>query len=193
MEGSTVIKFSTTGASVVTIVQSTWSEKTIKLDGNELAIASATAGTGCRIYTVANVAAGDHTISRGSGENGLFFIQVDVADSRTATSLSFATTSGSADINDGTSFTLPTLTKVPAELAVTYSSSNTSAATVNSSTGAVTMKKKGKTIITASFAGDATYKPSKAEFTLTVADRTAVFDKSKLYVVKITILTPWGL
>lgn len=38
MEGSTVIKFSTTGASVVTIVQSTWSEKTIKLDGNELAI-----------------------------------------------------------------------------------------------------------------------------------------------------------
>lgn len=184
MEGSTVIKFSTTGASVVTIVQSTWSEKTIKLDGNELAIASATAGTGCRIYTVANVAAGDHTISRGSGENGLFFIQVDVADSRTATSLSFATTSGSADINDGTSFTLPTLTKVPAELAVTYSSSNTSAATVNSSTGAVTMKKKGKTIITASFAGDATYKPSKAEFTLTVADRTAVFDKSKLYVVK---------
>ena len=160
MEGSTVIKFSTTGASVVTIVQSTWSEKTIKLDGNELAIASATAGTGCRIYTVANVAAGDHTISRGSGENGLFFIQVDVADSRTATSLSFATTSGSADINDGTSFTLPTLTKAPAELAVTYSSSNTSAATVNSSTGAVTMKKKGKTIITASFAGDATYKPN---------------------------------
>ena len=184
MESSTVIKFSTTGASVVTIVQSTWSEKTIKLDGNELAIASATAGTGCRIYTVENVAAGDHTISRGSGENGLFFIQVDVADSRTATSLSFATTSGSADINDGTSFTLPTLTKAPAELAVTYSSSNTSAATVNSSTGAVTMKKKGKTIITASFAGDATYKPSKAEFTLTVADRTALFDKSKLYVVK---------
>jgi len=184
MESATVIKFSTTGASVVTIVQSTWSEKTLKLDGTELAIADATAGTGCRIYTVENVAAGDHTITRGSGESGIFFIQVEVSDTRTASSLSFATTSGSADINDGTSFTLPTLTKVPADMTVTYSSSNTKAATVDASTGAVTLKKKGKTTITASFAGNTTYKPSKAEFTLTVADRTAVFDPSKLYVVK---------
>ena len=185
LESSTKIKFSTTGTSVVTIVQSTWSEKTITLDATELSTASATAGTGCRIYTVENVAAGDHTISRGnSGESGIFYVKVDVNDPRTATSLSFATTSGSKDINDGTSFTLPTLTKNPSTISVTYSSSNTSAAVVDASTGAVTLKKKGTTKITASFAGDATYKPSKAEFTLTVADRTAVFDPSKLYVVK---------
>lgn len=85
-------------------------------------------------------------------------------------SLTFATTSGSADINDGTSFTLPTLTKTPANATVTYESSNTNVAEVNANTGAVTMKKSGTVEITASFAGDDNYKPSSAKFTLTVED-----------------------
>ncbi len=183
MESSSQILFTTSGISTVTIVQSTWSDKTLKLDGTELAVADAEAGTGYRVYTIENVPAGDHVIARGSGESGIFYVKVDVNDSRTATSLSFATTSGSKDINDGTSFTLPTLTKNPSTISVTYSSSNTNVATVDASTGAVTLKKKGKTTITASFAGDESYKPSTATFTLTVENREAVFDPSKLYVV----------
>ena len=141
-------------------------------------------------YDVPEAANGSTKIGLGRYKTAtnLFITKIEItraaADTRTASSLSFATTSGSADINDGTSFTLPTLTKVPADMTVTYSSSNTNVAVVDASTGAVTLKKKGKTTITASFAGNTTYKPSKAEFTLTVADRTAVFDPSKLYVVK---------
>lgn len=58
--------------------------------------------------------------------------------------------------------------------AVTYSSSNTSVATVNSSTGAVTIAGVGTTTITANYAGNSTYAASSASYTLTVGDgRTA--------------------
>ena len=85
MEGATAIDFTTTDVSTVTIVQSTWSANTIKLDGTELAIADAADGTGCRIYTVADVPAGDHVIARGSGESGLFYIKVEWEATKTVT------------------------------------------------------------------------------------------------------------
>ena len=81
MEGTTQILFSTTEVSTVTIVQSTWSSNTIKLDDNELAVADAASGTGCRIYTVNEVPVGNHTIARGSGESGLFLIKVEYPSS----------------------------------------------------------------------------------------------------------------
>ncbi len=77
MEGSTKIMFTSTATSTVIIVQSTWSDKTIKFDGTELAVADAEAGTGCRIYTINDVEAGAHNITRGSGESGLFLISVE--------------------------------------------------------------------------------------------------------------------
>ena len=79
MEGSTVIAFTTTSLSTVTIVQSTWSEHTITLDGTELELASATmpeGSEGVRVYTIADVAKGDHLIKRGSGESGIFMVSV---------------------------------------------------------------------------------------------------------------------
>ena len=85
MEGATAIDFTTTEVSTVTIVQSTWSANTIKFDGTELAIADAADGTGCRIYTVADVPAGDHVIARGSGESGLFYIKVEWEATKTVT------------------------------------------------------------------------------------------------------------
>ena len=75
MEGTTKITFTTPAEATITIVQSTWSDKTLKLDGTELAVADAAEGTGCRIYTIKNVAAGDHTVTRGSGESGIFMIK----------------------------------------------------------------------------------------------------------------------
>lgn len=77
MEGATNVSFTSTAASTVTIVQSTWSENTIKFDGGELAVANASTGTGCRIYTVSDVKAGTHSVTRGSGESGIFYINVE--------------------------------------------------------------------------------------------------------------------
>ncbi|MBQ6194015.1 MAG: endonuclease [Prevotella sp.] len=80
--------------------------------------------------------------------------------------MSFSPTSVTATL--GESFTAPTLSMSPSGLTVTYSSSNTNAATVNASTGAVTLKAVGVTIITASFAGNNEYYANSATYTLTV-------------------------
>jgi len=81
MEGSTVVEWMSTKPATVTIVQSTWSSgemKTIKFDNNELSFESATLdeASGYYEYVVENVSVGAHTITRGSGESGLFFVKV---------------------------------------------------------------------------------------------------------------------
>lgn len=80
--------------------------------------------------------------------------------------MSFSPTSVTATL--GESFTAPTLSMSPSGLTVTYSSSNTNVATVNASTGAVTLKAVGVTIITASFAGNNEYYANSTTYTLTV-------------------------
>lgn len=84
----------------------------------------------------------------------------------TERNLSFATTSFEAIL--GTDFTEPTLNG--SATGVTYSSSNTSVATVNESTGEVTLAGAGSTTITASAPADATYAAGEASYTLTVVD-----------------------
>lgn len=65
-------------------------------------------------------------------------------------------------------FSAPVLTN-PYELTVSYTSSNQDVAEVNASTGAVTLKAEGTTIITANYPGDGeTYAPSSVSYTLTV-------------------------
>ena len=77
MEGATRIEFTSTATSTITIVQSTWSENTIKFDGTELTITDAVAGTGCRVYALTDISAGSHSITRGSGESGVFYVSVE--------------------------------------------------------------------------------------------------------------------
>jgi len=57
---------------------------------------------------------------------------------------------------------------------LTYQSSNTNVATVNSRTGAVTIKKAGTTTITAKFAGDTNHVGSSGSYTLNVFDATCI-------------------
>jgi len=76
MEGATRVQFGSTAEATVTIVQSNWSTNTIKFDGEELPIANAEAITGGYVHTLTGVAAGEHKIERGSGENGIFAVQV---------------------------------------------------------------------------------------------------------------------
>lgn len=80
--------------------------------------------------------------------------------------MSFSPATASATM--GENFTAPTLTTTPSGLTVTYSSSNTSVATVDENTGAVTLVAPGETTITASFAGNSSYNSGSASYTLTV-------------------------
>ena len=68
----------------------------------------------------------------------------------------------------GETFTAPTLSN-PHKVTVTYSSSNTSVATVNSQ-GTVTVVGAGNTTITASFAGNKEYLAGNASYKLTVTE-----------------------
>ena len=88
-----------------------------------------------------------------------------------ATTLTFSAEEATANI--GEAFTAPTLTTDPEGLSVTYASSDTDVAEVDANSGAVTVKAVGTTVITASFAGDETYRPSSASYTLTVVDPNA--------------------
>lgn len=67
--------------------------------------------------------------------------------------------------------TMPTIAlDNPNSLTVVYASSDPSVATINSSTGAITLVGAGDTVISASYAGDETYKPDNQSYTLTVTD-----------------------
>lgn len=68
----------------------------------------------------------------------------------------------------GEDFTPPTLTVNPANLPVTYSSSNTDIATVDAQTGEVSLVAPGKVNISAVFDGDANYYPASDFYILTV-------------------------
>ena len=79
MEGTTLIEFTTTSLATIVIVQSTWSEHTIKLDGVEIELATSTTpegSSGVRVYTIEGIAPGSHKIQRGSGESGVFYVRV---------------------------------------------------------------------------------------------------------------------
>ena len=76
----------------------------------------------------------------------------------------------------GEDFIEPVLTTTPAGLAVTYSSSKPDIATVNEGTGKVTLLAAGTTIITATFAGNASYNEASTSYTLNVAAATPVED-----------------
>ena len=88
-----------------------------------------------------------------------------VTDSRSAAPISFPVTTAEAIM--GETFTAPVLTNSES-LTVSYSSSNESVATVNETTGAVTLVAPGTTNIIATFAGNATYKYTTAQYELTV-------------------------
>ena len=71
--------------------------------------------------------------------------------------------------NVGEDFTEPTLTN-PNSLTVTYNSSNTALATVDATTGEVSILAAGKVTITASSAADATYAAGSASYNITITD-----------------------
>ena len=90
-----------------------------------------------------------------------------VADTREEAGIAFIGTTSEYTANLGEAFSNPELS-APQGVTITYSSSNTAVATVDASTGAVTLVAAGETTITASFAGNDEYKAGSASYTLTV-------------------------
>lgn len=86
--------------------------------------------------------------------------------------LSFAEATYEATM--GEDFDTPVLTMTEG-ISVTYSSSETGVATVNATTGEVTLIGAGTTTITATFEGNDDYKPATASYTLNVTAATPVF------------------
>lgn len=74
-----------------------------------------------------------------------------------------------ANATMGQEFSSPVASVDPAGKTLTYSSSDETVATVNSTTGAVTLVGAGTTLITAAFAGDENYNAAHASYALTVA------------------------
>ena len=90
--------------------------------------------------------------------------------------LAFAEESGNVALDQ--TFTLPTLTN-NGDGAVTYTSTETSVATINETSGAVTLVGLGKTTITATSAETTTYKKGTATYVLTVTPGgTLIWDES---------------
>ena len=82
--------------------------------------------------------------------------------------LTVSFTNATANATMGSSFSAPTANVSVNGKTVTYESSDTSVATVNSSTGAVTLVAAGKATITAKFAGDTDYNPASGSYELRV-------------------------
>lgn len=91
---------------------------------------------------------------------------------KTPTQLSWSAPTATVDLA-GEAKEFPTLTKDPESLTgITYSSSNTNVATIDESTGKITLASCGATTITAKYAGDDTYASSSANYTLRVVDNS---------------------
>ena len=109
--------------------------------------------------------------------NSTYFDEFTITRTGTAVSLSFPADNYLADISGGeNSFAAPTLTVDPAAAAseVTYSSSNTNVATVDASTGEITLVAAGKTTITAAISNSTTYSDASASYLLTVTDPAGI-------------------
>ena len=86
--------------------------------------------------------------------------------------VTFASKSADAKIDED--FTSPTVTTTPAGLTLAYTSSAPTVATVDKSTGKVTLVAAGSTTITATFAGNDNYNSANDSYILTVSKANAV-------------------
>ena len=155
-----------------------WNDITLTGTGNskEHTFTGGTALSGTKALRITS------TAGNGTG-SGLRISKVDIyvkgttrtesnytTDIRSEAGISFTEAEVSVKLTSG--YTGQALTN-PNSVTVAYSSSDETVATVNGSTGAITeLKTAGTTTITATFAGDATYKPAEVSYTLNVTEKT---------------------
>ena len=97
--------------------------------------------------------------------------------------ISYTTTEYDVTIDETSSFVAPTLNN-PYNLTVTYSSNNEAIALVDENTGDVVLADQvGEATITATFAGNDTYKAGSASYTITITNPNAKGTKANPYTV----------
>ena len=136
--------------------------------------------------TVSIVGAGTTTISAVFEEDETYEaknVSYELTVSKQDVTLSFSETSFNIDFDDKDSFVKPTLTITPSGLTVAYESKNPKVATVDATTGDVTIVGKGTAQITATFAADDTYNSASATYTITV---TGTYKKANGYYALVT-------
>lgn len=118
--------------------------------------------TGIKVgsYTVYYKVVGD--ANHENAEGG----QVVATIAKANATVTFASKTASGKM--GEAFTAPKVTTTPADLTLAYTSSNTKVATVDSSTGALTLVSAGETTITATFAGNDNYNSASDSYTLVI-------------------------
>ena len=135
----------------------------------------------CGGSEAANVQVGDIVVVSGNltlfgstyeFEQGCTLISRIGSNPQVAAGLSFSSNSAAADLADLSSFTAPTFSN-PNNLSVTFSSSNTTVASV-AQDGTVTPLAKGTTIITATSEETTEYLAGEASYTLTVTNSNTV-------------------
>ncbi len=109
-----------------------------------------------------------------NGNVGLGNITISKPDSRQDAGLAWNPTS--VTLTQGEAFTAPTLNKPNSVSDITYESSNDEVATVTTAGVIALGSATGTATITASFAGDATYKPATATCTITVNEYIETID-----------------
>ena len=123
-------------------------------------------GTNAGSYTVYYKVVGDANHEDAAGGN------VSVSIAKANATVTFASKTTSAKL--GEAFASQTATTSPAGLTLSYSSSTPSVATVNATTGVVTLVAAGNTTITASFAGNDNYNAATDSYTISVSKADAV-------------------
>lgn len=143
-------------------------------------------GTANAAYTFTGMAKGDIevVVSKKSTKKALYLLSVEVTyvkSSKEFTTLSFGEGLNGKTYNCtvGDAFAAPTVTLTPAVegAKITYSSDKPEVATVDASTGAVTLgTTEGTAVITASYAGNDRYEKSTASYTINLTKPFEVED-----------------
>ena len=138
----------------------------ITIGNNGIASIITKTGTYYLVWSTSSEYFSSNTDVEGSYSTGICLYKLD--DGRLPQMLSFSPTEVNYDMAGSDALVKPTLSNAIGT--VTYSSSNESIATVDSSSGDVTVKKFGTVEIIASAAGNSQYKPGSASYTLVITN-----------------------
>lgn len=138
----------------------------ITIGNNGIASIITKTGTYYLVWSTSSDYFSSNTDIEGSYSTGICLYKLD--DGRLPQTPSFSPAEVNYDKAGSDALVKPTLSNAIGD--VTYSSSDEAIATVDPSTGDVTVKKKGTVAITASAAGNSQYKPGSASYTLVITD-----------------------
>ena len=156
---------SSSGGGTLSAEATATNKLTIAFD-NGIAQIKVNSGSNYLVWSTYNHYFSSNAQVSGSNSTGICLYKLD--DGRLPQTLNFSSTEVNFDMAGSAAFSAPTLTG--AQTDVTYSSDNTDVATVDASTGAVTIFGTGTAVITANAKESNTFKPATASYTIHVID-----------------------